>query len=500
MQSHTDLPADWKGFVKIPSVHTVSEGNYSWDPNEWRDIDYSKPVSYSSLIGIPVADLPERSDSNVTFQLESRHWAINCSSTETTTMNLESVQSSGWNYAYLTNLGLPDNTKKQEQAWPLKFISLRGSPSESFSNEGLRVFRSGKMPELPVNLAYCSIRPQDVVSKVSCTGASCNVTSMRFLNPVPLATGPGVFSNLTSLDESSNQALPDKDVWSPTYWDDDDNDSRPASGDILSSNLGGGGRGMGGAAVMGLRLILDTLPLVSSQTSADSFTEITASQNFDSAVPYDLYMSDQGPTYAEAWLAGRIEGYHSNRYMSWTDFSELPLKEFSARLEALVNTYWQSFYMIPYLDRDLLHASNFDDEDRLGIPFRNITDRSVPFNRVPAIAKIKGPNVCICNLRWAFVLLGTSVILFIAAVATVVLDIITIAPDIFGFTSSCTRDNVYMARFAEGSYLGGLARARALQNVMVRIGDVKDQHTVGHVALTTNLDESKKLRRDKEYD
>jgi hypothetical protein len=64
---------------------------------------------------------------------------------------------------------------------------------------------------------------------------------------------------------------------------------------------------------------------------------------------------------------------------------------------------------------------------------------------------------------------------------------ITLAPDIFGYVSSCTRDNPYFTD-GEPSYLSGLERAKAMRNVRVIIGEVGEVPVPGHIAFATTVD------------
>ncbi|KAH7135982.1 hypothetical protein B0J11DRAFT_176211 [Dendryphion nanum] len=65
-------PMDLWGNVKMPAWREVANSS----KNDWKAIDYSKNVSYASLIGIPVAGLrgPGRSQ----FTLKTRQWDITC--------------------------------------------------------------------------------------------------------------------------------------------------------------------------------------------------------------------------------------------------------------------------------------------------------------------------------------------------------------------------------------------------------------------------------------
>lgn len=59
----------------------------------------------------------------------------------------------------------------------------------------------------------------------------------------------------------------------------------------------------------------------------------------------------------------------------------------------------------------------------------------------------------------------------------------TLAPDIFGYVSSLTRDNPHLNLPEGGFTMSGLERARTLRKVKARIADVADENGVGKVGL-----------------
>lgn len=75
-------------------------------------------------------------------------------------------------------------------------------------------------------------------------------------------------------------------------------------------------------------------------------------------------------------------------------------------------------------------------------------------------------------------------ILLAASVIACLLRRKTLAPDIFGYVSSLTRDNQYLQVPDNGTTLGGIERARLLRGVKVKIGDVSGPNeSVGRVGL-----------------
>ncbi|KAF8850134.1 hypothetical protein BDZ45DRAFT_809365 [Acephala macrosclerotiorum] len=102
----------------------------------------------------------------------------------------------------------------------------------------------------------------------------------------------------------------------------------------------------------------------------------------------------------------------------------------------------------------------------------------------------------VCNKAFTALLVLISILLLIAAVATIALKSLTLAPDILGYVSSNTRHNEYCG-VNPASRLTRLERARTIEKVVVRIGDVKGDSEVGHIAFATGDEEIRLLRRNK---
>lgn len=89
--------------------------------------------------------------------------------------------------------------------------------------------------------------------------------------------------------------------------------------------------------------------------------------------------------------------------------------------------------------------------------------------------------------QWVPVDLVACSILLAAAIGSCWLRVNTLAPDIFGFVSSLTRDNPHLQLPSEGSSLNGIDRARMLKKVKVKLGNVQEvtaeNGTVGTIGL-----------------
>ncbi|OAP65480.1 hypothetical protein AYL99_01452 [Fonsecaea erecta] len=103
------------------------------------------------------------------------------------------------------------------------------------------------------------------------------------------------------------------------------------------------------------------------------------------------------------------------------------------------------------------------------------------------------------NKLWIAVDFISQTVLFGAAIAAFWLRKNTIAPDIFGYVSSLTRDNPHINLPDGGTTLGGLERARLLRNVKVRIADVSRDGQVGHVGLVAETRQADFLSAQKVY-
>ena len=110
----------------------------------------------------------------------------------------------------------------------------------------------------------------------------------------------------------------------------------------------------------------------------------------------------------------------------------------------------------------------------------------------------------VLSIPWVVVDLISCQILLAAAVFAFWLRKKTLAPDIFGYVSSLTRDNPHLSLPDGGSTMSGLERARLLRKVRVRLADVADGSGVGKVGLSyagpsTADVQMAHLKRDRNY-
>ncbi|KAH8732326.1 hypothetical protein GQ44DRAFT_669581 [Phaeosphaeriaceae sp. PMI808] len=197
--------------------------------------------------------------------------------------------------------------------------------------------------------------------------------------------------------------------------------------------------------------------------------------------------ADLGSTQGIISTSELIEHWIMDPYLTTIDepFVRLDIMDpqtFNHRLQIAINTFWDaSIGMIP-------RASNL-----------RARGNALAWNRTDAeVTEYKG-EVYSCSIALAVLTIAISLSLFVAANVSTLLGILTRTPDILGFVSVSARDNPYFKRHVT-SYLSGLETARALRDVRVRVGDVKSEEKVGHIALATLDARPKKLSWTRKYD
>ena len=84
--------------------------------------------------------------------------------------------------------------------------------------------------------------------------------------------------------------------------------------------------------------------------------------------------------------------------------------------------------------------------------------------------------------------------MLMAGIFGLVLEATRKAPEFSLNVSSLTRDNPYIRLPSGGSTLDSLDRGRLLQNVRIRMGDVRSDDPVGYIAIAS-CDEKRRVMR-----
>lgn len=163
-------------------------------------------------------------------------------------------------------------------------------------------------------------------------------------------------------------------------------------------------------------------------------------------------------------------GYQSGS----SNFSNISGEDFGKRLTTLVNTVWQA-NLAPF-SIALGSSADFNAENGTSGWFPSATATATNVQR---LEKVKYA----ANRTHAIILLAITVVLQICAIVGLVLREMARAPDILGYVSTMTRENVHTAVPSGGSYLDGVQRARYLSDMKVRLADARPGDEVGHIVL-----------------
>lgn len=205
-------------------------------------------------------------------------------------------------------------------------------------------------------------------------------------------------------------------------------------------------------------------------------------QNALMAIPKATIGAMQGSnlksSLSELWLQQPEDAMKAIALYEYSNLSAVPLPTLSRNFEILLNTFWQSTYGAEYLSGNLSSTdlSAYDD-------ITQDSELPISFNTSEATLISRTGEQYECDMLFAGLLLAISCLLFIAGLASLVLMLVTIAPDILGYVSSYTRDNPFAGAEKQASHLEGPERSKALREMSVTLGDVKGQEDTGYIAL-----------------
>ena len=156
------------------------------------------------------------------------------------------------------------------------------------------------------------------------------------------------------------------------------------------------------------------------------------------------------------------------------DFSKISGVDFGKRLTTFFNTVWQA-NLAPF-SIALGSAANFSAEENTPgwFPAATATARNVQTVEKATYA---------ANRTHAIILIVITILLQICAIVGLALKELTLAPDILGYVSTMTRDNIHTAVPNGGNTMDGVERARYLSNLRVQLVDARPGDDVGHVVL-----------------
>lgn len=184
-----------------------------------------------------------------------------------------------------------------------------------------------------------------------------------------------------------------------------------------------------------------------------------------------------GPLATENYIMGELHPYARQDYRDWGDVSRRDFYSMSARLTTAFNTFWDAT-LNPLghtnVSFDALNSSNTAYEDEFNLePFMNATVGTMT----------RTFEVYRASQLWVAILLTATIFLQVLAILGLVLEAVIVGPDVLGFASSLTRDNLYVPVAPVNSALDGAERARALGELRLQLADVGPREESGYIAV-----------------
>ncbi|KAF5024851.1 hypothetical protein F66182_3090 [Fusarium sp. NRRL 66182] len=221
-------------------------------------------------------------------------------------------------------------------------------------------------------------------------------------------------------------------------------------------------------------------PLIRFLTDNHYYSSTISLQTLQRAYVFESWRTAEGPrsyiytSSTDNYLAGEEYPFSPRVESDWTKVSA---RDFSKRLTTVFNTFWEATLNPSNHTRASFH--NHPPADALNISLSGLHNF---MNQTEAVATTLD-DVYRVNHMWVTILMITTICLETLAIAGLVLQGLIRGPDILGFASSLTRENLYMDLPPGGSGLDGPARARALGNLRVHLSDVNPRDEVGYIAF-----------------
>jgi hypothetical protein len=100
---------------------------------------------------------------------------------------------------------------------------------------------------------------------------------------------------------------------------------------------------------------------------------------------------------------------------------------------------------------------------------------------------------------WLGLFIACSAIMLIGGILAIVVESMTVAPDVLGYVSTVARNSKYLQLPKTSTAMSGGERANALGGVKVMMQDVKGNADIGRIALGLKHDDAKRLEKGRLY-
>ncbi|OAL43180.1 hypothetical protein IQ07DRAFT_593355 [Pyrenochaeta sp. DS3sAY3a] len=227
-----------------------------------------------------------------------------------------------------------------------------------------------------------------------------------------------------------------------------------------------------------------------SEPWGNGVTPLTVFRAIGKALPgVDISITQNGTLGSELVERWILSPDLANAKPGFVFLENLEANLFTQRLMMIINTFWDS--TVESLERT--------EPRTMDQYLAQLVIKGYPWNETELIATQQDGLKYVCNITLAALTMIISALLLLAATLSMLLGIMARTPDMLGFVSVSARDNPYFSAKTLSSY-SGLEAARELQHVRVKIGDIRGDNDVGHIAFTTSDKKPRRLSWSRYYD
>ncbi|ERF73531.1 hypothetical protein EPUS_07736 [Endocarpon pusillum Z07020] len=426
-------PQDLWNHVKIPQLSRMSSGRA--DPDGWYQVTANSTDDFSSLIGIPIVSLPKMDHRSINLSLESWYWDLECSPWQPNPRQLvnstivPTFESFQWD-------SLVNNGRSKNFLYPPFIVYYNdsltaGNRATDACNADNFLSRTSVIdcPELGVR--RIGIKLQGAYPELL---SECQIRTVYVETEIFCSDGICVPNRIR---ESKVHHLQSNwtmlDIWT------------------------------------GTSAISYTVPSLFFNNFANS---IAGRQNGGGGSNAMIGYIDNPNTPFSSNSPGHLG--------EAPDLQKIDDKLITSRFTQIMNTYW-----LVSIGSQLVMGTN-GDFNLSATSSQQFDPKYKTSLTSTVLATINTTeDVLQCSVVWLTIFMLVTLIAFAAAVCGLAIIMMSSGPRLAMNISTVIRDNRYCPSISKGSYLDDNDRSRDLQNLTVRIGDVKPSESVGHIAIST---------------
>ncbi|KAI1028705.1 hypothetical protein LB503_002605 [Fusarium chuoi] len=440
---------DLWGNVRIPFLELLPAYDNA-DPNDWISVPDDEVVPYASLIGLPIRGGSFERPGNSTMTVQFHYQTLSCGEAFNGSEWVRNGSKALWYHN--TSSSVPLRYQYMgEGAFGLKSANM-GYPNVWFD------FPNTSTLAEHFN-ASSEMEPQTKMQLVM--GGECMyATAIKDVwENTPILRTCDISTTYIDMEVGCSRTTTDADLvcqakrarHTPAY---------PVKGNLT--------------ALSSLKLSLGVLP---------ELPFIGASQHVLEPSILELYLRDPWGIFQRNGGAYMDDPYSSSKLGC---FVSVPPEVIEKRLATALNTITMSSYEVNVLTGGKGAASTYNSY--APVLWQNTTATWTEFDK----------DMYRLDKPWFIVTIVSTAIVFICAIANIVIRQRIKAPDFLDSLAGLTRDSPFIDVPQDGSGKSGSDRLETIKNVKVRISDVNPDEEVGKIALSTELN-GPKLRWERIY-